>query len=322
MKKVVIRELGGPEVLAVEEAELPVCPAGGLLVRVEACGVNFIDIYHRTGLYRNPLPYGMGLEGAGTIVEVGEGIDGFGAGDRVAWVRVSGSYAEYNVIPAEQAVKLPAGVETTTAAAVMLQGTTAHYLARSTYKLRQGDTCLIHAAAGGVGLLLCQVAHMAGARVIGTASTPEKARLAREAGAGEVILYREQDFESELKRLTGGRGVQVVYDSVGRDTYEKSLNCLAPRGMLVLYGQSSGVVPPIDPTVLSAKGSLFLTRPSLFHYMSTREEFAGRAGDVLEWVASGALKVRIGATFPLAEAAQAHRALEARQTSGKVLLIP
>ncbi len=322
MKKVVIRELGGPEVLAIEEAERPVCSAGGLLVRVEASGVNFIDIYHRTGLYRNPLPYTMGLEGAGTIVEVGEGVDGFGAGERVAWVRVPGSYAEYTVIPAEQAVKLPDGVETTTAAAVMLQGTTAHYLARSTYRLRQDDTCLIHAAAGGVGLLLCQVARMAGARVIGTASTPEKARLAREAGAGEVILYREQDFEAVLKRLTGGRGVEVVYDSVGRDTYEKSLNCLAPRGMLVLYGQSSGVVPPIDPAVLSAKGSLYLTRPSLFHYISTREELAGRAGDVLEWVASGALKVRIGASFPLAEAAQAHRALEARQTTGKVLLLP
>lgn len=322
MKKVLIHEFGGPEVLAVEEAERPACSAGSLLVRVEASGVNFIDIYHRTGLYRNPLPYAMGLEGAGTIVEAGEGVEGFAEGERVAWVRVPGSYAEYNVIPAEQAVRLPGAVETSTAAAVMLQGTTAHYLARSTYRLQQGDTCLVHAAAGGVGLLLCQVARMAGARVIGTASSQEKARLAREAGAGDVVLYREQDFESEVKRLTGGRGVQVVYDSVGRDTYEGSLNCLAPRGMLVLYGQSSGVVPPIDPTVLSAKGSLFLTRPSLFHYTSTREELTKRAGDVLDWVASGALKVRIGATFPLAEAARAHEALETRQTSGKVLLFP
>ena len=322
MRRVVIREFGGPEVLRIEETELGSLPPGSALVRIAACGLNFIDVYQRTGLYKNPLPYTPGLEGAGVVERVGADVSTVSAGDRVAWTGVPGSYADYNIVPAERLVKVPVGVDERTAAAVMLQGITAHYLMRSTFPLQSGHACLVHAAAGGVGLLLCQIGRMSGARVIGTVGTEEKARLAREAGAGDVILYDTQDFELEVKRLTDGKGVQVVYDSVGRNTFEKSLNCLAPRGMLVLYGQSSGPVPPFDPGVLAAKGSLFLTRPSLFHYVATREELLARAGEVLGWVASGALKVRIGATYRLDDVAEAHRALEGRKTTGKVILVP
>jgi NADPH2:quinone reductase len=289
---------------------------------MEASGVNFIDVYQRSGLYKGALPVPLGLEGAGVVEKVGAGVSTVGAGERVAWTGVPGSYATHNLVPADRLVTLPAGLDARAGAAAMLQGMTAHYLAHTTYHLRPGDTCLVHAAAGGVGLLLCQMARRAGARVIGTVSTEEKARLAREAGAHEVVLYTKQDFEAEVKRLTDGKGLQVVYDSVGKDTFEKSLNCLAPRGYLVLYGQSSGSVGPLDPQVLNAKGSLFLTRPSLNHHILTREELLQRAGDVLGWIQKGQLTLRIGATFPLAEAAEAHRQLEGRKTTGKVLLIP
>jgi NADPH2:quinone reductase len=291
-------------------------------VRLEAAGVNFIDVYQRSGLYKGQLPLLLGLEGAGVVEAVGPGVTTARVGDRVAWTGVPGSYATHNVVPGDRLVALPAGLDARAGAAAMLQGMTAHYLAHSTYPLKPGDACLVHAAAGGVGLLLCQMAKRAGARVIGTVSTEEKATLAREAGAHDVILYTRQDFEAEVKRLTGGKGLQVVYDSVGRDTFEKGFNCLATRGYMVLYGQSSGPVGTFDPQVLNAKGSLFLSRPSLFHYIATREELVRRAGEVLTWIQKGELKLRIGATFPLAEAAQAHRDLEGRRTTGKVLLIP
>jgi NADPH:quinone reductase len=322
MRAIRIHEFGGPEAMRLEELP-PLKPGDGqALVRIEAAGVNFIDVYQRAGLYKNPLPYSVGLEGAGVVEAVGGGVTTVRAGDRVAWTGIPGSYATHNVVPADKLVTLPAGVDARAGASAMLQGMTAHYLAHSTYPLKAGDTCVVHAAAGGVGLLLCQMARRAGARVIGTVSTEEKAKLAREAGAHDVILYTRQDFEAELKRLTGGKGLQVVYDSVGRDTFEKGFNCLAPRGYMVLYGQSSGPVGPLDPQVLNAKGSLFLTRPSLFHYTAARAELVQRAGDVLTWIQRGELKLRIGATFPLAEAAQAHRDLEGRRTTGKVLLIP
>jgi NADPH2:quinone reductase len=308
--------------MGLEELPTPKPGDGQALVRIEAAGVNFIDVYQRTGLYKNPLPYGLGLEGAGVVEAVGSGVTTVRVGDRVAWTGIPGSYATHNVVPADKLVTLPAGVDARAGASAMLQGMTAHYLAHSTYPLKAGDTCVVHAAAGGVGLLLCQMAKRAGARVIGTVSTEEKAKLAREAGAHDVILYTRQDFEAEVKRLTGGKGVQVIYDSVGKDTFEKGFNCLATRGYMVLYGASSGPVAPLDPQALNAKGSLFLTRPSLFHYTATREDLAKRAGDVLGWIQKGELKLRIGATFPLAEAAKAHQDLEGRRTTGKVLLIP
>jgi NADPH2:quinone reductase len=322
MRAIRVPQYGGPEAMKLEDLPTPRPGDGQALVRIEAAGVNFIDVYQRTGLYKNPLPVPLGLEGAGTVEAVGGGVTTVRVGDRVAWTGVPGSYATHNVVPADRLVTLPAGVDARAGAAAMLQGMTAHYLAHSTYALKGGDTCLVHAAAGGVGLLLCQMAKRAGARVLGTVSTEEKAALARQAGADEVILYSRQDFEAEVKRLTGGQGLQVVYDSVGRDTFEKGLNCLAPRGYMVLYGQSSGPVAPLDPQVLNSKGSLFLTRPSLFHYVATRDELARRAGEVLGWIQKGELTLRIGATFPLAEAAQAHRDLEGRRTTGKVLLLP
>ncbi|MBI5419043.1 MAG: quinone oxidoreductase [Deltaproteobacteria bacterium] len=322
MKAIRVRQYGGPEAMSLEELP-PLRPAEGqALVRLEAIGVNFIDIYQRAGLYRAPLPFTPGNEGAGVVAETGPGVTEVAAGDRVAYAGAIGAYAEYAVVPSWKLVALPQGIGSETAAAVMLQGMTAHYLAHGSYPLKAGDACLVHAAAGGVGLLLVQIAKMCGARVIGTVSTPEKADLARAFGAHDVILYSEQDFESEVRRLTDGRGVQVVYDSVGQAAFEKSLGCLAPRGYLVLYGQSSGPVPPFDPQVLNNKGGLFLTRPSLAHYTLTREELLGRANDVLGWVAEAILKVRIGAKFPLAEAAEAHRRLAGRKTTGKVLLIP
>ncbi len=322
MKAIRIHEYGGAEKLLYEEVPTPRPGAGEALVKVEAVGLNYIDVYHRTGLYPGALPFTPGLEAAGVVEAVGEGVKEVKAGDRVAYSGVPGSYAEYVAAPERQLVKLAGGMDARTGAAAMLQGMTAHYLAHSTFVLKRGDAALVHAAAGGVGLLLVQMARRCGARVFGTVSTEEKAELARGAGADEVILYTRQDFEAEVKRLTDGRGVNVVYDSVGQATYEKSLNCLMPRGYLVLFGQSSGPVPPLNPILLSQKGSLFLTRPTLVNYTATREELLQRAGDVLGWIASGRLRLRIDRTFPLAQAGEAHRALEGRQTTGKVLLIP
>jgi NADPH:quinone reductase len=322
MKAIRIHETGGPEVLRFEEIPDPTPGAGEAVVRVEAAGVNFIDVYHRTGLYKVPLPFTLGLEGAGTVESVGDGVREVAPGDRVAWTMVPGAYAGKARVPAAQLVRLPDGVTTRQGAAAMLQGMTAHYLACSTYPLQAGDTCLVHAAAGGVGLLLCQIAKLRGARVLGTTSSEEKAALAREAGADEVILYTEKDFEAEVKRLTGGKGVRVVYDGVGKTTFDKGLNCLVPRGMMVLFGQSSGPVPPFDPGILNTKGSLYLTRPSLGPYIAKREELEERAGDILGWVRDGKLKLRTEFEFPLEKAADAQRALEGRKTTGKVLLIP
>lgn len=284
--------------------------------------MNFMEVYQRTGLYPMPLPFIPGSEAVGTVVEIGPKVTTVTGGQRVASQNFAGAYAEYAVAPADRLVVLPDGVSARMGAAVMLQGMTAHYLVHSTYRLSREDTCLVHAAAGGVGLLLCQMARRLGTRIIGTVSTEEKAALARDAGAHEVILYSQQDFEAETKRLTGGAGVQVVYDSVGKTTFDKGLNCLTRRGMMVLYGQSSGPVSPLDPQVLNQKGSLYLTRPTLAHYVATRAELLERASAVLGWVADGTLQVRIGREFPLAAAAEAHRELEARRTTGKVLLIP
>jgi NADPH2:quinone reductase len=322
MKAIRIHAHGGPEVLQLDEIPVPVPGPGQALVRIEAAGVNFIDIYHRTGLYKVQLPYVPGQEGGGVVTAVGPDVAGVATGDRVAYTGVPGAYAELAAVPVDRLVPLPAGVTFRQAAAVLLQGITAQYLATSTYRLAAGEACLVHAAAGGLGLLLCQIAKRLGARVIGTVSTEAKAELARAAGADEVILYTQQDFEAEVKRLTGDAGLQVVYDSVGKTTFDKSLNCLARRGMLVLCGQSSGPVPPLDPQVLNQKGSLYLTRPTLAHYTATREELLARAGEVLGWVADGSLAVRIGREYPLAEAAEAQRALAGRETTGKVLLLP
>ena len=322
MKAIRVQSPGGPEALRYEDVPQPSPAAVQVLVKVEAVGVNYIDVYQRTGLYKVATPFTLGQEAAGVVTAVGSGVTDPKVGDRVAYTSILGAYAEYAVVPADRVVVLPDGVTARQAAAALLQGMTAHYLACTTYPLKAGDTCLVHAAAGGVGLLLCQIASRRGARVIGTVSTREKAALAREAGARDVILYTEQDFEAEVKRLTNGLGLQVVYDSVGKTTFEKGLNCLTPRGMMVLYGQSSGPIASFDPQVLSQKGSLFLTRPTLAHYVATRAELVARAGEVLSWVKSGTLKVRIEHEFSLAETAEAHRALEARKTTGKLLLIP
>lgn len=322
MKAVRVHTPGGVDALRYEDVPTPTPKAGEALVKIEAVGINFIDIYIRSGLYKNPLPLTLGQEGAGVVEAVGPDVTEVKVGDRVAYSGVPGSYAEYAVVPAARLVQRPDGIDAKMGAAAMLQGMTAHYLAHSTYPLKAGDACLVHAAAGGVGLLLVQMAKMRGARVIGTVSTEDKAKLAREAGADEVILYTQQDFEAEVKRLTNGRGLQVVYDSVAKTTFEKSLNCLAPRGYMVLYGQSSGPVPPFDLAQLGAKGSLFITRPSLAHYTLTREELLQRAGDVLGWIRAGRLKLRIDQTFPLKDATEAHRRLEGRQSTGKLLLIP
>jgi NADPH2:quinone reductase len=320
MKCIQVKETGGPEKMELVDAARPVPGPGQALVRLAASGVNFIDIYFRTGLYKADLPLTPGSEGAGTVEQVGDGVTEAGAGDRVAYAMARGSYAEFAVVPAAQLVKIPDGVDFATAAAAMLQGMTAHYLTHSTYALKSGDSCLVHAAAGGAGGLTVQMAKMLGARVFGTVSSDEKARVAREHGADETIDYTRQEFDAEVKRLTGGRGVDVVYDSVGQATFSKSLNSLRPRGVLALFGQSSGPVPPFDPTILNGKGSLFLTRPGLGHYLLTREELLWRAGDVLSWISSGKLKLRIDRTYPLARAADAHRDLEGRKTAGKLLL--
>jgi NADPH2:quinone reductase len=317
-----IHETGGPEEMLLEELPTPMPGAGQALVRLDASGVNFIDIYHRSGAYSLSLPAVLGQEGAGVVEAVGPGVTEVAHGDRVAWAMVIGSYASHALVPSERLVRIPANVDTAQAAAVMLQGMTAHYLAFGVGSLGAEDTCLVHAAAGGVGHLLCQMLKMRGVRVIGTVSTEQKAQVARESGADDVILYTEKDFATETRRLTDGAGVSVVYDSVGRDTFERSLSVLRPRGALVLFGQSSGPVGAFDPQVLNAKGSLWLTRPSLAHYILTRAELTARADEVLGWIASGKLRLRIDSTFPLADAAQAHRALASRSTMGKVLLIP
>jgi NADPH:quinone reductase len=322
MKAIQIKQTGGPEVMELAEVPVPQPKSNEAVVKIKAAGVNFIDVYNRQGHYKAPLPLILGQEGAGTVIAVGSDVRNFAVGDPVAYTSVLGSYAEYAAVPADRLVKIPSGVSERDAAAAMLQGMTAHYLSHDTYPLKKGETALIHAAAGGVGLLLVQMAHNIGARVIATVSTEEKAKLAREAGVHDVILYTRSDFEVETKRLTGGKGVDVVYDSVGKTTFDKGLNVLRPRGMMVLFGGSSGAAAPIDPLVLTQKGSLFLTRPSLNHYISTAEELQQRAGAVLGMIAAGKLKLRIEHVYPLAGAQQAHRDLEGRKTTGKILLLP
>jgi len=322
MKAIQVTHVGGPEVMELAELPVPQPKANEAVVKLAASGVNFIDVYFREGRYKAPLPLIPGSEGAGVITAVGAEVKSLRVGDRVASAGVQGSYAEYISAPADRLVPIPSGVSDQQAAAVMLQGMTAHYLSYDTFPLKKGQTALVHAAAGGVGLLLVQMAHNIGVRVIGTVSTEEKAKLAREAGADEIILYTQQDFEPETKRLTGGKGVDVVYDSVGKTTFEKGLNVLRPRGMMVLFGGSSGAVPPFDPIALSQKGSLYVTRPSLTNYIATREELVARSSAVLSMVAEGKLKLHIGHIYPLTEARQAHRDLEGRKTTGKLLLIP
>ena len=322
MKAIQVNQPGGPEAMELVELPVPTPKASEAVVKLAASGVNFIDVYNREGRYKVPLPFVLGQEGAGTITAVGSDAKSVKVGDRVAWTGVLGSYAEYAAVPAERLVPIPAGVTDQQAAAAMLQGMTAHYLSHDTYPLKRGETALVHAAAGGVGLLLAQMAHNIGARIIATVSTDEKAKLARAAGADDIILYTQTDFEAETKRLTGGKGVDVVYDSVGKTTFEKGLNLLRPRGMMVLYGGSSGAVPPFDPIVLTQKGSLFLTRPSLGNYIATKEELASRSGAVFAMIAAGKLKLRIEHKYPLADVQRAHRDLEGRKTTGKLLLIP
>ena len=321
MKAVRVHEPGGPEALRYEDAPDPVPKAGEALVAIEAVGVNYIDVYFRKGVYKAPLPLVDGMEAGGTVRAIGPDVREVAVGDRVAYSNALGAYAELAAVPERLLVKLPDGVTTKQGAAALLQGMTAHYLATSTWPLKAGDTCLVHAAAGGVGLLLCQMAKMRGARVIGTVSTEAKAALARQAGADEIIFYEREDFVAAARRFTGDQGVQVVYDGVGKTTFEKGLDCLARRGMMVCYGQSSGPVGPFDPQVLNAKGSLFVTRPSLMHYVPTRADLLARAGDVLDWIHDGKLQLTIDAEYPLRDAADAHRALEARKTTGKVLLV-
>jgi NADPH2:quinone reductase len=322
MKLIQVMQTGGPEQLQYVDAPKPSAGPRQALVKIAAAGVNFIDVYHRIGLYKLDLPFTPGMEASGTVEAVGPDVTDIQPGDRVAYAMNRGSYAEYAVVPAAILVKLPADVSFETAAAAMLQGMTAHYLTHSTFPLKSGDTCLIHAAAGGVGRLAVQMAKMLGARVIGTAGNSEKVALARSAGADEVINYSERDFLPEVKRLTNGRGVDVVYDSVGVATFLKGLDCIRSRGMMVLFGQSSGPVAPIDPNILNPKGSLFLTRPNLAPHCATPEELHWRAGDVLGWIAAGKLELRIDRSFPLSQAAQGHIDLEGRKTAGKVLLIP
>ncbi|HUN07052.1 MAG TPA: quinone oxidoreductase [Aggregatilineales bacterium] len=322
MKKIVVHEYGEPDVMKLEEVPMPEPGPGQLRIKIEAIGLNYIDTYKRSGAYKGALPMTPGEEAAGVIDAVGEGVTEFKVGQRAAYSFVQGAYAQYSVIPAEKALLVPDNLDTQTAAAALLQGMTAHYLTHDTFPLGRGHTALIHAAAGGTGQLVVQLAKLRGARVIATVGSAEKAALVRDLGADEVIIYTQQDFEAEVKRLTGGKGVDVVYDSVGKDTFDKGLNLLRPRGYMVLFGQASGAVGPLDPQVLNAKGSIFLTRPSLGHYLLDRAELVYRANDVFSRAASGALKVRIDRRFPLADAAEAHRALTSRGTAGKVLLLP
>ena len=322
MKAIRVHTPGGPDALQLEDVPEPEAGPGEAVVRMEATGVNYIEVYQRKGLYPLQTPFTPGAEGAGTVVAVGEGVATPRVGERVASETLKGAYAELAKTRATRLVKLPDNVEGRTGAAVMLQGITAHYLTASTYPIQRGDRCLIHAVAGGVGLLLCQIAKRRGAWVVGTTSTPEKAKFAHDAGADEVILYTQQDFVAEVKRLTAGKGVQVVYDSVGQTTFDGSLDCLAPRGMLVLLGQSSGQVPPLDPQVLNRKGSLYLTRPTIAHYTAGPGELASRASELFSWIEDGWLRVHIDRALPLGEAAAAQSALESRRTIGKVLLVP
>lgn len=319
MKAVRVRALGGPEVLQYEDVDRPDPGAGEALVQIVAAGLNYLDVQFRIGRVKAPLPFTIGTEASGVVRAIGPGVTEVAVGDRVVYAMVLGSCAEYAVVPASKLVTLPAGLDARTAAAGMLQGLTAHYLTHSTFALKPGDTALVHAAAGGIGQALVQVCRILGARVIGTVGSEAKVARARSAGASDVIVYTQQDFETEVRRLTDGRGVDVVYDSVGRDTFDKSLNCLRPRGYLALFGFSSGLVPPFDPGVLGAKGSLFLTRPGLNQYIATRAELLERSSTLLRWLADGSLTVHIGRTFPLEEVADAHRELEARRTTGKVI---
>ncbi len=322
MKAIQVQKTGGPEVLTFADIPAPAPKPNEILVKISAAGVNFIDVYFREGRYPATLPFVCGQEASGVVSGIGADVKSFKPGDRVAYTGITGAYAEYAVVPADRLVHLPAGITDRQAAAAMLQGMTAHYLAHDTYPLKRGETALIHAAAGGVGLLLVQMAKNIGARVIATTGTEEKARLAREAGADEVILYSQQDFEVETKRLTDGKGVDVVYDGVGKTTFDKDLNVLRPRGYLVLFGGASGAVPPFDLTRLSHKGSLYVTRPTLASYITTHEELQQRATSVLNMISTGAVKLRIEHVYPLRDAADAHRDLEARKTTGKLLLVP
>jgi NADPH:quinone reductase len=322
MKAIQVKQVGGPEALEFVDLPTPQPKPNEVVVKLAASGVNFIDVYMREGRYKAQTPFILGQEGAGTVVEVGTEVKSVKTGDRVGWTSILGTYAEYAAVPADRLVPVPAGVTDQQAAATLLQGMTAHYLSHDTYQLKKSETALIHAAAGGVGLLLTQMAHNVGARVIATVSTDEKAKQARDAGADNVILYTQSDFEAETKKLTGGKGVDVVYDSVGKTTFEKGLNVLRPRGMIVLFGGSSGAVPPFDLIVLSQKGSLYVTRPTLVSYTATREELLARSSAVFGMISAGKLKLRIQHTYPLAEAQRAHRELEGRKTTGKLLLIP
>jgi NADPH:quinone reductase len=322
MKAIQVQQVGGPEALQFVDVPTPQLKPNEALVQINASGVNFIDVYYREGRYKAAPPFISGQEAAGVVTDVGRDVRNVKKGDRVAYTGVMGAYAEFAAVPADRLVHIPDGLSDRDAAASMLQGMTAHYLAYDVFPLKRGDTALVHAAAGGVGLLLVQMAHQLGARVIATVSTDAKAKLAREAGADDIILYTQSDFEAETKRLTGGKGIDVVYDSVGKTTFEKGLNLLRPRGMMALYGGSSGAVPPFDPIVLTQKGSLFLTRPSLGHFIITREDLEKRAGAVLGMITEGKLKLRIEHVYPLSEVQQAHRDLEGRKTTGKLLLLP
>jgi NADPH2:quinone reductase len=322
MKAVVVTKTGGPEVLEYKDVPKPELKPNQALVEIKAAGLNFIDVYFREGRYPTPLPFVVGQEAAGVISEIGAEVTDVKVGDRVAYSGLQGSYAEFAAVNADRLVNIPDGVSFEQAAALMLQGMTAHYLVKSTYPLKAGETLLVHAAAGGVGQLLVQMAKMIGAEVIATAGTEEKIQIAKQAGADHVILYTKEDFEAETKRITGGKGVHVVYDGVGKSTFEAGLRCLRPRGYMVLFGGASGAVPPFDLIKLSQMGSLFITRPTLGHYIATRKELEWRANDVLGWVASGKLKVSIGQTYKFSDATQAHRNLEARKTTGKSLLLP
>jgi NADPH2:quinone reductase len=323
MKAIRVHACGGPDSLRYDDVEVPTPRAGEALVKIAATGVNFIDVQHREGRYKPPsLPFTLGSEAAGTVAAVGTGVTAVAVGDRVAYTMILGTYAEYAVVAAERLVKLPASIDFQTAAALMLQGLTAHYLTQSTFPVAPGTAALVHAAAGGVGQLIVQVAKLRGATVYGTVGSAAKAAIARRAGADATIDYTTQDFVAEIKRLTNGRGVDVVYDSVGKDTFNRSLDCLRARGYLALFGFSSGPVAPFDPAILGYKGSLFLTRPGLNQHIATRDELVGRAEDLFAWLAAGKLKITIDRVLPLADAAQAHRELEARRTAGKVVLVP
>src|SRR5689334_13566551 len=322
MKAVRIEQFGGLEALKLKDIPVPEPGEGEVRVKIEVIGVNFLDIYQRMGRYQGSLPFTLGQEAAGTVDTIGPNVTEVKVGDHVTYAMTQGSYAEYAIVPAWKLVPIPAGVEASQAVAAMVQGMTAHYLTFSTYPLKAGDTALVHAAGGGTGALLVQVAKICGAHVIGTVSEEEEAKIARVSGADDVIIYTQTDFETEVKRLTNNAGVDVVYDSVGKDTFDKSLNCLKRRGYMVLFGSSSGAVPPLDPQVLNAKGSIYLTRPYLGHYVADRVELLSRANEVLNWIAAGELKVRIDKTFPLADVAEAHRYLQDRKSKGKILLIP